>query len=80
MIFVLITMMSCFQTKREDIYKIKIGMTYEQVENIMPHMNISQYNAPNDYYYAYNYYSESGKKRTFWVIIRNGKVVNFYSI
>jgi outer membrane lipoprotein-sorting protein len=79
-VIILLLLNSCHQTKKEDVYKIKLGMTYEQVEEIMPFMEVTEYNAPNDYRYAFNYISESGQTKTFWIIIRNGKVVNFYSL
>jgi len=80
-LILLLTLNSCtLDTTYQDIYKIKIGMTYEEVEKIMPNMDVYEYNAPNDYRYAYNYWSEKGYKRTFWIIMRNGKVVNFFSV
>ena len=49
------------------------------------HLNISvdewdEFNSPKEYRYGTNYYNGSGRKRTFWMYVVDGKVTKFYSI
>jgi hypothetical protein len=78
-----LSLVSCsFDTKKEGVEKIRIGM---DVKTACCHLNISvdewdDFDSPKTYAYGTNYYNGSGRKRTFWMYVVDGKVTRFTSI
>ena len=82
LVFVFIT--SCnYETKPEMVEQIKIGMTSEEVFEIMPG-DSTEWDECNsgEYRYGWNFKApgDDYSKQTFWVIIENGIVINVYTI
>jgi len=72
---------SCFKVKSEMVEKIKIGMTTEQVFKIIPDSKDNWHDCNNGVYrYGWNFYAPDGYKRTFWVDIKDDKVVSLITI
>lgn len=72
-----------YQAKSEMVEQIKIGMSSEEVFDILPG-DASEWDECDDgkYKYGWNFKPPSGDyyKKTFWVIIKDGKVINVYTI
>lgn len=69
--------MSCNDTTPEQVEKIKIGMTNEQVQKTLGEMGWNEYRN-GEYTYGWKYNSPDGFRKTFWVVIKDNKVVNMY--
>ena len=82
-LMIICSVMSCghmFELKYKDVYKVRVGMTWLELSVILPDMRPDEYNAPNELRFGNNYVTEGGRKSTFWVIMNDSIVTNFYSL
>ena len=80
-IALLVSLVSCKETgwtTYEDVDKLHIGMSYTEVEQIMPNMNIWSFYAPNEMRFGHNFWTEVGGRRTVWIILQDSVVTDFY--
>lgn len=75
--FLLIT--SSLDTTPEQISKVKVGMSKEEVFKILGEMGWSEYDE-DGYDYGYKFYSPDGGLRVFWVTIKDGKVTDITTV
>jgi len=72
-----------YETKPEMVEQIRKGMTSKEVFDIMPGDSTEWSECDNGAYkYGWNFQPPASghMKKTFWVIIKEGKVINIYTI
>jgi len=69
-------LMNCDKdTTPEQVSKVKVGMSQEEVFEILGEMGWSEYDE-NGYDYGYRFRSPNGGRRVFWVTIKDNKVID----
>ena len=72
-------MTSCFQTKFEDVEKLRIGMSKEEMFRVVPKRGWGD-RYDNKYIYYYNFHNPEGYKSTLSVTIENDKITDISTI
>jgi hypothetical protein len=77
-----LTLTSCYRAKHCMVEKVYIGMSSKELFTIMPGDadNWSNIKHQGGYEYSWIYWAPDGMRRTFWVTVKDGKVVSMISV